>query len=345
MHYAIKETDKVKMVKAPGYSYYLRKKDGFFMRWGETAEDDPDFSPIGPEIADIEISTICPRACSHCYKSNTAEGENMSLETFKEIFHKLPRTLTQIAFGIGSIDGNPDLWDIMRYCRENEYNKVVPNITINGFGITGEHIWKLAGLVGAIAVSNYEKDVCYNTVKRLTNTGLKQVNIHQLLSEETYEQCFQVVKDRETDPRLSNMKAVVFLLLKPKGNRNTYHCLKDRDKYKKLVDFCMDSGQPFGFDSCGATAFLDAIKGTDNEGLLNMCADPCESTCFSWYINAAGLAYPCSFSEGCEGIEPINMLEIDNFLEDAWYTPQTVEFREKLLTCGRQCPLYNLKME
>ena len=100
-------------------------------------------SVFGPEIADIEISTIChgippvgmdkPVPCKFCYKSNSGRGENMSLDTFKQIFHKFPRSLTQIAFGIGDIDSNPDLWNIMRYCRDNNYQFIVPNVTVNGY--------------------------------------------------------------------------------------------------------------------------------------------------------------------------------------------------------------------
>ena len=36
------------------------------------------------EILDIEISTICNKRCSFCYKSNTDKGENMTLDTYKE---------------------------------------------------------------------------------------------------------------------------------------------------------------------------------------------------------------------------------------------------------------------
>ena len=94
----------------------------------------------------------------NCYKSNTSQGKNMSLETFKKIFHKIPLNLTQIAFGIGDIDANPDLWKIMEYCRNNNYNQVVPNITINGKRLTDEHIGMLAELCGAVAVSRYNPD-------------------------------------------------------------------------------------------------------------------------------------------------------------------------------------------
>ena len=136
----------IKRIRSKYYNHNFDTETGLSIRWGKTManEDDPILSPIGPEIADIEISTVCNgigktmdarKPCPWCYKSNTGCGSNMSFDTFKSIFHKLPKNLTQIAFGIGDIDGNPDLWRIMEYCRSNSYNSVVPNITVNGMGV------------------------------------------------------------------------------------------------------------------------------------------------------------------------------------------------------------------
>jgi len=228
MDFFLRETKTKKRVcsKDFSYKYVFNKETGFFGRWGRTLEEDPLFSPIGPEIADIEISTICHQGCKGCYKSNVARGENMSLETFKKIFHKLPRTLTQIAFGIGSIDSNPDLWDIMRYCRENTYNFVVPNITINGYRMTDEYFLNLATLCGAVAVSNYGREVCFSTVKKLSDLGMKQVNIHQLLCEETYDECVELAKLHGAG-QIPGLNALVFLLLKPKGRGKSLTQLRD----------------------------------------------------------------------------------------------------------------------
>jgi hypothetical protein len=103
----ITENNEWKLVRSENYNYNFNKKSGLFMRWGKTKNDDPEFSPYGPEILDIEISTICHGAngipCSFCYKSNTAKGHNMSFETFKKILDKLPKTIGQIAFGLGDL--------------------------------------------------------------------------------------------------------------------------------------------------------------------------------------------------------------------------------------------------
>ena len=103
------EKDNIKAVKSPFYNYVFDKKTGFFARWGQTKEDDPEFSPYGPEIADIEISSandddvknansdmiITNGGCSgkfckkFCYKQSTSDKTvHMSLDTFKQILDR-----------------------------------------------------------------------------------------------------------------------------------------------------------------------------------------------------------------------------------------------------------------
>ena len=171
-----KDTGK-KRVVSEGYNYTFDTTNGEFARWGATVDDDPKVGML--ELFDLEVSEICqgiPKApdqpaspCSWCYKSNTQVGRNMSFETFKDIFDKLPQTLTQIAFGIGDIDSNPDLLKMFEYCRENDHNPgVVPNLTINGYGLNEEWVKTLVHHCGGVAVSVYQpKDVCYNAVEQL----------------------------------------------------------------------------------------------------------------------------------------------------------------------------------
>jgi MoaA/NifB/PqqE/SkfB family radical SAM enzyme len=269
----------------------------------------------------------------------------MSLETFKEIFHKIPKNLTQIAFGIGSIDANPDLWKILEYCRKNDYNYVVPNITINGYRLKDEHVEKLAKICGAVAVSRYNPDVCYDAVQRLTAAGLKQVNIHQLLAKETLESCWGLLKDIQEDERLHGLNAAVFLLLKPKGKRNNLTQLKDFSQYKEMIDYALERKLPIGFDSCTASSFLRAVKERPDYDHLSTLAEPCESTCFSLYINVDGESTPCSFCEGELGIEPINILQVTDFMDEIWSDGPLAKFRAKLLCNERRCPMFDLEME
>jgi len=265
----------------------------------------------------------------------------MSYEVFVKLFHKLPKTLTQIAFGIGDLSANPDLFKILSYCRSNDYNYVVPNITINGYNLTNEYADQLVKLCGAIAVSRYTpKDVCYDAVNKLTNKGLEQTNIHMLISEDTYEDCFEVMKDSKTDPRLKKLNAIVFLTLKPKGKRNTLKGIKSLDKYKKVIDYALENDVRIGFDSCSAPLFMAAIKDTKHSKLSQLC-EPCESYLFSMYINVKGQTVPCSFLEG-EGFKEIDVLSINDFTKDIWYNKNVIEFRKKLLNNDRKCFVFDL---
>lgn len=351
------ETDAFKLFRSETYNYNFSKITGFFQRWGATKEDNPTFSPFGPEIIDIEVSTICHGInkedlisststtkvgpCNFCYKTNNSNGLNMSLTTFKKLSSKFSPFVNQIAFGIGSIDANKALFDIMRHTRSLG---IIPNITINGSRMTDSLFEQLAMVCGACAISNYDKELCYSTVDRLNQekkkpgTTLQSVNIHQLLSEETYNTCLEVMQDYLVDPRLSELGAIVLLSLKPKGNRNTLHQLESSKKYQALIDFAISNNVPLGFDSCGCHRFLSAVK--DSEQYQEV-AEPCESTCFSFYVNAECQSVPCSFCEGEADIKPINLLETS--MEDAWNSEQVIQFRKKLLKNNRNCPVFDLK--
>jgi hypothetical protein len=344
-------TENCKVFKTENYNYIFNRDNGFFARWGKTSDDDPLYSPFGPEILDLEVSTICGGIdginCSHCYKSNSVCGENMNFQTFKSIFHKMPETLTQIAFGVGDIDGNPDLFDIFHYCIHNKYNKVVPNITINGFNITDEIADKLVKYCGAVAVSRYDRDYCYNTVQKLISKGMKQINIHMLVCEETYDSCLQVMKDYHHDKRLKGLNAIVFLLLKPKGEKNNFTIIKEKKYYKDIINYAFSNNINIGFDSCFAPLFLGCIKGRKDFKKIDRLVESCESTLFSSYINVKGLYYPCSFVE--DEWKGIDVLNCNDFIKDVWYGEETVKFREKLLkqeniiskTC-RFCPVFDI---
>jgi MoaA/NifB/PqqE/SkfB family radical SAM enzyme len=269
----------------------------------------------------------------------------MSLETFQRVFEKLPPTLTQIAFGIGSIDANPDLWAIFQHCREHG---VVPNVTINGDRMTDADYDRLVELCGAVAVSRYElKDVCYNAVQELTSRGMQQVNIHMVLAEETYGQCRELLQDAATDSRLEKLNAIVFLALKPTGRGVSWTPLADTDRYRQLVEEALAKKIGIGFDSCSAPLFLKAMERHPEYPRFEMMAEPCESWLFSLYVNVDGCVFPCSFLEEGEGID---MTTVDNFQRDVWDCKTAQEWRERLLGTAvtglvpgcRECPKYNL---
>ena len=50
MKMRILENEKEKRLYSEVYNYYLNKETGYFARWGKDKDDDPLFSPFGPEI-------------------------------------------------------------------------------------------------------------------------------------------------------------------------------------------------------------------------------------------------------------------------------------------------------
>jgi radical SAM protein with 4Fe4S-binding SPASM domain len=329
------------------YNMTFDEKTGKMERWGKTLEDDPTMCPIGPEILDIEVSTICTKGCKFCYKGNTGAGKNMDIKKFMSVFAKLPKSLTQIAFGIGDVGSNPDLFDIMGYCR---IKGVVPNITVNGHNISDDQIYRLANTCGAVAVSHYNDEDCFGTVSRLSKAGLKQVNIHQLLSKETFSDCLELIRKAKVDDRLvGKLRAIVFLLLKPKGPRNTLHPVT-MGQYQELIDLALKEKVSVGMDSCSAPMALKAFPAR-----VRQMIEPCESGLFSFYINVDGMAFPCSFSEGTPGWEVGIDVEKCKSFDDIWYSDRVNAWRKRLNvtpTCKgcecsklcRKCQVYDVTL-
>jgi len=359
MEAKIFETKDVKILRAEGYNFNFDKNTGYFERWGKTQEDDPDYSKFGPEILDLEISSSvrpeekhlydetrlvndggCLGRCAFCYKSNGEHPTyNMTLEEFKKIFHAMPKTMGQIAFGILNIYSNPDFFPMMEYAKKNG---VVPNYTCHGFDVDEETAKRTAELCGAVAVSIYSKTASYNAIKSFTDAGMDQVNIHYMIAEETFDKVFQIIDDMKSDKRLAKMNAIVFLSLKTKGGGEDFHKLSD-EKYKILVDYALEKGVRFGFDSCGAHKFLNAIKDHPNYKQFEEMAEPCESSCFSSYINCLGEYFPCSFTEGHKLFpDGLDVLSTENFAEEIWNSDAAKAFRYKLLKNERRCPLYDV---
>lgn len=341
------------VVKSEQFNHVLNKKTGVALTWGKEREDDPDMCEFGPLIADIEITTACNgvcgtdgvrKPCSFCYKSNGPRGEYMTLEVFEKLFANLPKTVGQIAFGVDAQGiTNPDMFDIMKFCRENF---VVPNVTIAD--ISDDVADGISKICGACAVSRYDdKNICYDSVKKLTDRGMKQVNIHNMLSVETFDRTLETIDDIKTDERLSGLKAIVFLSLKQKGRGESFTPLSD-EQFHQIVSKCKELGISYGFDSCSAAKCAKALVADGVWEQYKDCVEPCESTLFSSYFDVHGDFYPCSFCEGSNGWDTgISGVTCGDFLKDIWFNERVVEFRKNLLStvdCNgcRNCPMFNV---
>lgn len=340
-HYVITDADNTKIAIGMDYNYIFDKRNGDFKRWGKTFDDDPKYSPIGPEILDLEISVNgCKNNCKFCYKNNTNKpATNMSFETFKTIIDRMPKCLTQVAFGITGIETNPDFLKMMHYCREEV--GVIPNFTLSGIDLSDDMAKKCSEVIGAVAVSAYasDKNICYNTVKKFVDLGIKQTNIHLMVSLETLPFVYEVLSDRQKDPRLANMGSIVFLGVKPKGRATEgFHSLPVSE-YDKLINYCFEHEISIGFDSCSAPKFEAAVNGmvmdVYKKKSLIECSESCESSLFSSYINVNGEYWHCSFSEKEDGQNYVSVIYSKNFLDEVWYSDAVKMFRDKSLNSMR----------
>ena len=342
----VKEDYKTKIVSSPSYNFIFSKVDGFMMRWGETKDTDPIYSPFGPEHIDVEITDICygplgdGKVCAYCYKNNHTTGNYMQFDTFKHIFDTLPKTVTQIAFGVDAqCITNPDTFKIMHYCRNKG---VVPNVTVAN--VSDETADKLANVCGAVAVSlHHDKDVCYNSIKKLTDRGMKQTNMHVVICNETLHNVYDVIEDYiNGDKRLEKLNAIVLLSLKQKGRGSKYTPLT-QNQFNELFEYAMKYNIPLGMDSCSCTKLMKAVENCPNKKDIETLSDPCESGIFSWYINTYGFGFPCSFTEGeGEWNKGIDLKNNIDFLNDVWYSEDVIQWRDNLLKIGRKCPVFNV---
>lgn len=189
-------------------------------------------------------------------------------------------------------------------------------------------------------------NLCYDTVKRLTDRGMKQVNIHAMLSKQTFGRVKDILSDYLTDPRLQKLNAIVILSLKKRGRGENFDPVS-KEEFKEVVDFALTHNIPFGHDSCSAGKFRDAVTNYPNYESMLTHVEPCESTLFSQYINVDGKFYSCSFCENSPSFpEGIDVVSCNDYVKDIWNHPKTNEWRNNLLskreTGDWSCPVYEV---
>lgn len=266
--------------------------------------------------------------------------------------------LNQIAFGLDShATSNPDTFKIMEYTREHG---VIPNTTVAE--ISDETANKLVSICGAVSISRYyDKNICYDSIKKLTDRGLLQTNMHFMICAENFEQAKETLNDILIDERLKKMHAIIFLSLKKKG-RGTKFTPLSFDKFKQLIDFAFENNIKIGFDSCTCLKFLEAIKNNPKFEEYKICCESCESGKFSLYFNVDGLVFPCSFCENeKESYLPeninnssynwengIDLTTCTDFIKEVWNNPKMVNWRNSLinnkdvsLNCIK-CPMFEI---
>lgn len=327
----------IRVIKGKEYRSFFNAETGEYLRTGILKDGmdtgvDP-FMGDFPELLDVGImghckhgkSGLCVKAGVECYQNGlTADRPNMSLQDFEWIAKQCRGRTFQIALGgCGDPDQHEDFEGILRVCREN---RIVPNFTTSGLGMTKEIAVLCKKYCGAVAVSWYRSDYSLRAIRHLLEAGVK-TNIHYVLGRDTVSEALsrmradierndtqqavqeygktQGVELSQSDVRLPaetsegfpvGINAVIFLLHKPvgQGSREKMITKEQEDFWEllRLIDSEERNKLPYkiGFDSCTVPALISMSH-------LDPCSmDTCEGARWSAYISADMRMLPCSFA-------------------------------------------------
>lgn len=160
----------LKVLKTPKYNYVFNRKTGFFARWGETLEDNPEYSACGPEILDIEISTICHKGCNFCSPTGTKVNTQNGSKSIENII------VGDCVYSVGgNITNKPYLkYDEVKEVYARRYKgKLIKIITYNNeiLQLTPDHLVLLKNGCRKKASDLVETDILFsiNEFKKCKN--------------------------------------------------------------------------------------------------------------------------------------------------------------------------------
>lgn len=340
------EKEFLKVVKHEEYEMIFNSKTGVEVLQGTNGKPDP-FCLQLPSLLDIGIMGHCENNCYFCYQGDEDEP-NMSLDSFKEIIDQVRLQTNQVALG-GRGDPNlhENFKEIVGYAREN---KVVPNYTTSGNGLTDEQI-EISKMCGAVAVSDYGQPYTYDAIKRFMDAGIK-TNIHIIFSKLNYEKCIKLISGydpwfpvgktellerTETLVDIDRLNAVIFLLYKPIGvAKDKPELFPTKYQIHVFMDRILNSSAKFsiGMDSC-LTQYLLRSDMELNE-IQKLTIDSCESARMSGYISPTLQMVPCSFADN----EKCGMNLKEKDIDYIWNrSHKFTGFRKKLKQKPHVCPL------
>lgn len=299
-----------------------------------------------PELIDIGImgacdagkSGLCQNAGVDCYQNGMLSDEkNMSLADYISIITQCKGRTFQIALGgAGDPNKHEAFEDILRVTREN---RIVPNYTTSGYGLTDREINLTRKYCGAVAVSYYSKlDKFKNESSPSTIAAIERfitkgcvTNIHYVLSKKSINEAVYRVKNGVFP---AGINAVIFLLYKPVGIASQEYVLDYTDPdYLELLRLVtsVECSWKYGFDTCQSPAIYQFAS-----DIATASIEFCEAARFSMYINSKCVAFPCSF-----GIDDYRFSVDLNYytLQDAWNSENFAKFRKQQVEKCAHCNL------
>ena len=315
--------------KDNNYISVFNEKTGEYVRSGIIVNGkdtgiDPFMSSF-PELLDVGImghcihgkSGLCIAAGVECYQDGLhAAHKNMTLEDFRTIVEQCKEKTFQFALGgCGDPDQHENFEEILKMCREN---KIVPNFTTSGFGMTEAIAQLCKKYCGAVAVSWYRNDYTIKAIEMLIAAGVK-TNIHYVLHNESIGEAMCRLKEN-TFPK--GINAVVFLLHKPVGLGTSSKVITcENQEFQEFIQYVTLEKFPFkiGFDSCTVPAL---VKQSENFDLNSL--DTCEGARWSAYISADMKMLPCSF----DNQQQRWAVDLKKYsIQDAWESEAFENFR------------------
>lgn len=318
---------------------------GFYMRTGILDENGKDtgvepFMASFPHLIDVGImglcihgkTGLCIKAGVECYQSGlTVSKPNMTVEDFTSITSQCRGRTNQFALGgRGDPDQHEHFEEILKICRRN---RIVPNFTTSGFGMTPEIAAICKKYCGAVAVSWYRSNYTTAAIQKLLNAGVK-TNIHYVVGNNTIDEAIERLK-KDSFPE--GINGVIFLLHKPTGLGSTKNMLRYNDP--RVVEFfgLFDFQHPYkiGIDSCSLPGTIAFSKTLNPDAV-----DTCEGGRFSCYISADMKMMPCSFDQSGRYVVSLR----DHSIQEAWESEPFDKFRDHLKGSCPECKKRNLCM-
>lgn len=194
-------------------------RTGILDEHGRDTGVDP-FMASFPHLIDVGVmgrcihgkTGLCAKAGVGCYQSGAlVERPNMAVEDFRWIAEQCRGRCNQLALGgRGDPDQHEHFEALLQISREN---RLVPNFTTSGYGLTAELAALCKQYCGAVAVSWYRSEYTLRAIQLLLDAGVT-TNIHYVLGNNSIDEAIDRLKHNDFP---AGINAVIFLLHKPAG--------------------------------------------------------------------------------------------------------------------------------
>ncbi len=252
-----------------------------------------------PVILNLELTTECPYACSHCYKQRYLGSRSLRLERMKEII------LDASAVGVKKIllsGGEPmlydHLYDVLQLCKDHQ---IYTCLSTGGYSFQKDTALKIkeAGL-GLLYVSlngsnesvnRFVRDGYQSAIDAIIVAG--QIDMPVRVNWVATENVIDDIKELIKLLKRHNVKGIDVLRYKPFDETcDAKYSLKN-DSLERLAEIIKKSDFDIAVESC-----YFELRQLLNMKITNPILKGCSAGRYSLTCNADGFYQPCSHVEG-----------------------------------------------